>query len=73
MDRFDFNGYDVEQSRNIDTDQGLVILNAMPYSKKKELANILREMSIADGHMHEKEIELVIGVLSTIGLGEETE
>lgn len=73
MDRFDFNGYDIEQARNLDVDQCLIILNAMPYSKKKELAAILREMSIADGYMHEKEIELVFGVLSTIGLGGEME
>ncbi|MGB7392890.1 MAG: hypothetical protein WA913_00715 [Pricia sp.] len=73
MDRFNFNGYDIEQARNLDTDQGLVTLNAMPYSKKKELAAILRELSIADNYMHENEIELVIEVLSTIGLDGETE
>ena len=73
MDRFDFNGYDIEQARNLDTDEGLIILNALTYDKKKELATALAEISRADGQMHENEIELVLEVLSTIGLGGETE
>ncbi|MGB5554302.1 MAG: hypothetical protein WBM83_06560 [Flavobacteriaceae bacterium] len=73
MDRFDFNGYFIEEARNLDVDQGLLTLNDMPYPKKKELAEILGEMSLADGSMHEKEIGLILDVLSTIGLGGELE
>jgi len=73
MDRFEFNGYLIEEARELDTDHGLRTLNAMPYPKKKELAEVLGEMSLADGHMHEKEIELVLEVLTSIGLGTELE
>jgi len=73
MGQFEFNGYFIEEARSLDPDQGLLILNAMSYPKKKELAEILGEMSIADGFMHEKEIGLILEVLTNIGLGEELE
>lgn len=71
MDQFDFNGYFIEEARQLDADQGLLTLNAMPYTKKKELADILRKMSIADGHMHENEIGLIIQTFKNIGIGGE--
>ena len=71
MDRFNFNDNDIEQARTLDVDDNLLVLNAMPYDKKKQLAEILGEMSLADGHMHENEIDLILEVLSTIGLGSE--
>lgn len=45
----------------------------MEYEKKKELAKILEEVAIADNHLHEKEMILIIDVFKNIGIGEELE
>lgn len=73
MDRFDFNGYFIEEARDLDVDQGILTLNSMSHAKKKILAKTLTEMSMADGEMHEKEIALIFNVLSSVGIGNELE
>ncbi len=62
MDRFDFNGYFIEEARALDADKGILTLNAMSHAKKKVLAKTLADMSMADGFMHEKEIADLLGI-----------
>tara|TARA_R110002167_G_scaffold163242_27_gene360051 strand:- start:732 stop:1061 length:330 start_codon:yes stop_codon:yes gene_type:complete len=71
MEVFDFNGYLIEQAKDMDTDQALLVLSRMPYEKKKALAGTLEEMALADGFIHEKEMALIFDVFSTIGIGRE--
>lgn len=68
MHRIDFDSNFIVQARNLPLDQGLLILKEMTPEKKKVLAEILEEMAISDGFVHEKEIALMTNIFSSIGI-----
>ena len=68
MHRIDFDSNFIVQARNISVEQCGVILKAMPNHKKKALAEILEEMAIADGFVHEKETDLITIILTNLGM-----
>lgn len=63
----------IADARNIDGNEGLAILRAMPTDKKKGLAVILEEVANSDGFVHEKEMDVILGIFSSIGIGQEHE
>lgn len=61
----------VEAAEDWDIDTATVFLNKMTYSKKKAVAEILKEVAVSDNSIHEKEMTLILAILANIGLGEE--
>jgi uncharacterized tellurite resistance protein B-like protein len=68
MQVIDFDSNFLIQARNINTTQSIVILEEMPQEKKEMLAQILEDVAISDGFKHEKEIDLMRHVFSSIGI-----
>lgn len=68
MKQLDFDSNFLLQARGIETKQGLLILNNMTNLKKKALASILEEMAIADGFIHEKEMEIIQKTCKAMGI-----
>ena len=69
--KFDIDIPTVEKADDLDTDTALVELGKMSHSKKKILVDVVREAAIADDVLHEKEMDLILETLKSIGLGEE--
>ncbi len=68
MYRIDFDSNFIVQARNISSEQCALILKAMPKHKKKALAEILEELAISDGFVHEKEADLISNILANLGM-----
>ncbi|MDF4221014.1 MULTISPECIES: TerB family tellurite resistance protein [Maribacter] len=68
MPIIDFDSNFLIQARTIDIDQSVHILKDMSESKKSKLAEILEEVAISDGYIHEKESVVIRHVFSQIGL-----
>ena len=56
MDRFTFDSLFIGQARNLNKDLAYKILSTMSLPKKKALAQLLDEVALSDGFVHEKEI-----------------
>lgn len=56
MDRFAFDSFFIGQARNLNKDLAYKILNSMSLLKKRALAQLLEEVAISDGFVHEKEL-----------------
>ncbi|WP_339655809.1 hypothetical protein [uncultured Maribacter sp.] len=54
MERFSFDSFFIGQARNLN--KAFKTLSLMSLSKKKTLAQLLDEVAISDGFIHEKEI-----------------
>lgn len=65
----DFDSNFILQARNITPEQAQVVMNGMSLDKKEALANILEEMAISDGFVHEKESILMADIFASIGIG----
>jgi uncharacterized tellurite resistance protein B-like protein len=63
----------LERTKKLNHDNALVTLYNIPHEQKKALVNILDEVAISDGSVHQKEMDLMIETFINIGLGEETE
>jgi len=63
MYRIDFDSNFIVQARNISAKQCELVLTAMSDAKKQALVEILEEMAIADGFVHEKEADLIASIL----------
>lgn len=68
MTTIDFDSNLIVNARNMETKQGLAILNDMTDAKKEALATILYDMAMADGFLHEKEKDLLFNTFSAIGV-----
>ena len=68
MQRIDFDSNFIVQARNISDEQRLLIINKMPKDKKEALSEILDEVAISDGIYHEKEMELILGICTAMGI-----
>lgn len=68
MNRLDFDSNFLIQARGIETEQGMLILNNMTNVKKKSLANILEDMAMADGFVHEKEMAIILKTCKAMGI-----
>ncbi|MFK7814049.1 MAG: TerB family tellurite resistance protein [Maribacter sp.] len=68
MKRIDFDSNFILQARNITDEQRLLIVKNMPEDKKKVLIEILDEVANSDGHVHEKESELMLSLSSAMGI-----
>lgn len=66
----DFDSNFLIYSRNIDIEQGTLIMNSMPVDKKKKVKEILEQVAISDGFVHEKEKQLLSKLYSSIGISE---
>ncbi len=73
MNSIHFDSNFIVQARNIETEQGLLILKGMSHQKKKALAAILEDVAISDGFVHQKEMSLILGICASIGIGKEFE
>lgn len=71
MQRIDFDSNFILQARNITDEQRLLIVKGMPEDKKKALAEILDEVANSDGFVHEKEMELILGICSAMDICKE--
>ncbi|CAN0583762.1 tellurite resistance TerB family protein [Maribacter sp. 1_2014MBL_MicDiv] len=56
MDRFTFDSFFIGEARNLNKDLAYKILSTMSLPKKKALAQLLDEVALSDGFVHEKEI-----------------
>ena len=61
----------ISHAQNMVNESALVILFKMTFDKKKILAEILDQIAISDGHLHEKEVNLIIDTFKNIEMGEE--
>ena len=68
MPIIDFDSNFLIQARTIDIDQSVLILKEMTEDKKRKLAEILEEVAISDGYVHEKESDVIRHVFSEIGV-----
>ena len=68
MPIIDFDSNFLIQARTIDIDQSVLILKEMTADKKSKLAEILEEVAISDGYVHEKESDVIRHVFSEIGV-----
>ena len=71
MDRFSFDALFIGQARNLKKIEALEILATMSFEKKKLLANLLEEVALSDGLVHEKEVFLIMEALDHMGLSRE--
>lgn len=68
MQRFNFDSFFIGQARNLSKGRAFKILSLMPLDKKKTLANLLDEVAISDGFVHEKEIVMILETLDQMGI-----
>ncbi|TVZ16479.1 TerB family tellurite resistance protein [Maribacter sp. MAR_2009_72] len=68
MSIIDFDSNFLIQARTIDTAQSVVILKKMSQDKKNNLAQILEDVALADGFIHEKENDLINYIYNAIGM-----
>ncbi|MFH6602680.1 TerB family tellurite resistance protein [Maribacter algicola] len=66
MRRIDFDSNFILQARTIEPEKGRSIMRNMPYEKKEALKEILDEIAIADGLVHEKEKALISRIINAI-------
>lgn len=66
----DFDSNFLVYSRNIEIEQGTLIMDSMSDDKKKKVKEILEQVAISDGFVHEKEKELLSSIYSSIGIAE---
>ena len=66
MKIIDFDSNFLVQARTIDTEQSVKILKGMSQDKKNNLAQILKDVAISDGFIHEKEIDFMHHIFSEI-------
>ena len=71
MDRFSFDAFLIGQARNLKKIEALKILAKMSLEKKKILANLLEEVAISDGFVHEKEVLKIMEALDHMGISRE--
>ncbi|WP_405379877.1 hypothetical protein [Maribacter sp. LLG6340-A2] len=72
MHRFHFDAFFIGQSRNLNKEEAYKILGGMPLHKKQILAQLLDQVAIADGYVHEKEIIKIIETLNHMGIERST-
>ncbi|MDO1513225.1 TerB family tellurite resistance protein [Maribacter confluentis] len=68
MSIIDFDSNFLMQARTIDTAQSVHILKEMTQDKKDSLAQILEEVALADGYIHEKENDVINHIFNAIGM-----
>lgn len=68
MEFLDFDTNFLIQARNLDIDQSIQLIKEFSIEKKELLENLMDDVSKADGFVHEKEIEMIDSVLSSIRL-----
>ncbi|WP_299319407.1 TerB family tellurite resistance protein [uncultured Maribacter sp.] len=68
MTIIDFDSNFLIQARSIDIEQSVNILKGMSEDKKSKLAQILEDVAISDGYIHEKESDVIRHVFFEIGL-----
>ncbi len=68
MEVIDFDSNFLIQARTIDIEQSVVILKEMPQEKKDKLAQILEEVALSDGFIHDKENDVINHIKKSIGI-----
>lgn len=68
MHRLDFDSNFIVQARNLSPEQGILVLENMSEEKKLIISEILQEMALADGFLHNKEKSLILGICEAIGI-----
>ncbi|NNE77509.1 MAG: TerB family tellurite resistance protein [Pricia sp.] len=58
----------LQEARDVDSKEALLILGAMTESKKKALSLILTEMANADGKVDNEEIHLILNIFKSVGI-----
>ncbi len=58
----------LDDAREVNSKEALLILGAMNASKKKTLALILDKVANADGKVHYKEINLILNIFESVGI-----
>lgn len=71
MQRFKFDSFFIGQARNLNKDKAFKTLSLMPMDKKKILVELLDEVAISDGLVHEKEIIKIMETLQHMGVERE--
>ena len=66
MEVIDFDSNFLLQARNLNTENSISLLKNMSPEKKNRLVKILEDIAISDGFVHEKELEVIKHVISSI-------
>lgn len=66
MELLDFDANFLIQARNLETEQSIAIVKNFSLQKKELLENLMEEVAKSDGFVHQKEIEMMENVLSSI-------
>ena len=69
MEVIDFDSNFLLQARNLNTENSISILKVMSQEKKQRLVKILEDIALSDGVVHEKELEVIKHVISSIEPG----
>ena len=68
MGLLDFDANFMIQARNLDLQQCIHLIKNFPHEKKELLENLMDNVAKSDGFVHQKEIEMMEHVLSSIRL-----
>lgn len=66
MKEIDFDSNQIQYAQNMEKEQSIAILQQMTHTKKKGLIKILEDVAKSDGYVHEKELELMNSIFSSI-------
>lgn len=66
MEVLDFDANFLIQARFLETEQSISMVRSFSHEKKVMLENLMEEMAKSDGFVHQKEIEMMESVLSSI-------
>lgn len=68
MQRFNFDSFFIGHARNLDKATAFKTLRLMPVNKKRIVIELLDEVAISDGFVHEKEIIKITEALQQMGM-----
>ncbi|UWX55309.1 TerB family tellurite resistance protein [Maribacter litopenaei] len=68
MSLLDFDANFLIQARNPETEQSIAMVRNFSHEKKELLEDLMEEVAKSDGFVHQKEIEMMENVLSSIRL-----
>ncbi|ASV29794.1 TerB family tellurite resistance protein [Maribacter cobaltidurans] len=68
MELLDFDANFLIQARMLEMEQSIAMVKNFSHQKKELLENLMEEVAKSDGFVHQKEIEMMENVLSSIRL-----
>ena len=58
----------LKKAREVESEEAMAILRAMPANKKHALSVLLNEAATADGRVTDQELQLILGIFEAVGI-----